>query len=234
MPVFRLIASELSAFLDSLGCRKCRCTGAREVAILMLLDFKLPLPEGMTISSAPPDQTREVRILEGAPSAAVAAAIESAAIRAGFAITRTSSRDTLLRRDDQAIYLFQRSELTLIVRFEDPRAFPVAGVLEGGVRIHDLEFTLKAEKILPGRERHLEGSREWSADWTVFGPSAAELTEQLQRAFIRIGLRANGIWAPAEGMNRWKVEASSPERLLQAEVFSEPDSCKVKIHLVTN
>jgi len=201
---------------------------------LSILELEIDLPEDVSIEVAAPEATREVRVLEG-PSVAIAAStIERAAIAAGFAVTRTAPRDTSLRRDQQSIYLCERVDKALIVRIEDPTAFPVAQVKGAGIRIREIDVALVADKIVPGREQHIEGSREWSADWSVFGPSAADLCGQLHAAFLALGLRDNGVWAPPEGIDRWKVEAYSPDLLLQAEVFARPDHCELQIHLVTS
>lgn len=201
---------------------------------LSMFELEVALPDGVSIEVAPPEATREVRVLEGASAATVASTIERAAIAVGFAATRTAPRDTVLRRDQQALYLFQRTDATLVVRIEDPNAFPVAQVSDVGVRIREIDVAFMANKIVPGREQHIEGSREWSADWSVFGPSAADLSGQLHAAFLAMGLRGNGLWAPPEGIDRWKVEAYSADLLLQAEVFARPDHCELKIHLVTS
>lgn len=201
---------------------------------LNIFELEIALPDGISVEVAPPEAMREVRVLEGTSVVPVASSVEEAAIAVGFAVTRTGPRDTLLRRDQQAIYLFQRTDNVLVVRIEDPTAFPVAQVTSAGIRIREVELPLVADTIVPGREQHIDGSREWSADWSVFGPSASELSSQLHTAFLALGLKGNGVWAPPEGIDRWKVEAYSTELLLQAEVLTRPDHCELKLHLVTS
>lgn len=200
----------------------------------MIIDLEVALPSDISIEIGSPEGMREVRVLKGASVSTVASAIEVAATAAGFAPIRATPRDLLLRRDAQAIYLFQQTDTTLVVRVEDPAVFPVSRVNDLGVQIHDIDLGIVATRIVPGREQHISGSHEWSADWTIFGRSAEDLSVQLQAAFLKLGLQSNGVWAPPEGMDRWKVEAYSAERLLQAEIFAKPDRCELKIHLVTS
>jgi hypothetical protein len=202
---------------------------------IKLIDCDVMLPPDVVLSTEPPSECRVLHTLEGASVLEVQAAIEQAAASRGYAIRRLGS-DSLLERNGQRIEIFATSPSRLRIRVDDPEGLPYSSITEDGISIGGVSIALRgAPAIQSGRERHDEGSTSWTAEWRVHGKKADELASEVHESLLQQGLRSNGVWAPPKGgIQRWRVEAYSPQRLVKATISDEGEYLALSVTLVDN
>lgn len=103
---------------------------------------------------------------------------------------------------------------------DDPDALPLAQVFKDGIGLGGIVLPIpEGARVEPGREKYDPGSTSWTAEWRVYDCAAAELASRMHDALVRMGLRPGGVWQPPKGgIQRWKVEAYSVQRLVQAGI----------------
>ena len=203
---------------------------------IRLIDCDVMLPPDVVLSTEPPSEGRVLHTLEGASVREVQAAIEQAAASRGYAIRRLGS-DSLLERNGQRIELFATSPSRLRIRVDDPEGLPYSSITEDGILIGGVTIALRgAPAIQSGRERHDEGSTSWTAEWRVRGDkTAGELASEVHESLLQQGLRSNGIWPPPQnGIQQWRVEAYSSQRLVKASISDEGEYLALSVTLIDN
>lgn len=203
---------------------------------LKLIDFDVLLPPDVELITEPPNECVIDHQLDGASVAKIREDIEKAAVEHGYTLHDADARGSRLQRGERIIRICASSPSRVFVSVDDVEALPFSQVTPKGIRLGSLALPVTgAARIEPGRERHDQDSRNWVAEWRIYGKKASELATEIHDALLRRPLSSGGIWPPPRGgIPRWHVEASSPKELVQVGITEEGESLAVHITLITD
>ncbi len=163
--------------------------------------------------------------------------LEVEAILRGFALRR-SEAGTHLSRRGQSIDLITTGPTHAVIRVDDPDRLPDARVDADRIVLGPISLSLGpslgVERIVPGKERHEEGTVSWEGEWRLFGErSAAALCSAIHRQLDALSALSSGLLAPSEGgPRRWAVEASFVRYLVRLYVLELADALRLDLFVV--
>jgi hypothetical protein len=198
---------------------------------LRIIDMDVHVPDGVRLATDSPQECRIVHTLDGTSVYNMRVALEGEAVTRGYELRRTD-RASYLQRGERRVEIYQISPTRLGIRVDDAEALPFSRVSARGISLAGLALPLpEGARVKPGRERHDPGSESWSAEWYVYDVNAAEVASLVHDTLIQGGLKSGGVWPPPKGgIQRWKVEAYSPQQLVQMGITDEGDH--LNLHLV--
>lgn len=200
---------------------------------MRIIDMVVHVPDGVRITTDPPDACRVFHTLDGQGVHDVRTALESEAVKCGYNLRRTD-RASYLQRGERRIEIYQISSTRLGIRVDDAESLPFSEIFENGVGLANLTFPVpRGARVEAGRERHDRGSTSWSAEWRIYDEAAANIASLIHEAMIQLGLKSGGIWPhPKGGMQHWRVEAHSPHQLVQAGITDAGDHLSLNITVI--
>jgi hypothetical protein len=200
---------------------------------LQLIDIEINIPEDVQWTTDPPEECKIFHTLDGQSVHSVRTTLENRALERGYDLRRTEHA-SYLQRGEQRIEVHQIHPTRIGIRVDDAYSLPTSQVSSGGIILAGISLPLPdGAEIEPGRERHDPGSTSWCAEWRIRNSRAAEVASLIHDALIQRKLRSGGLWSPPEhGIRRWKVEAYSPQQLVQAVITDEGDYLSLSLTLI--
>ena len=198
-----------------------------------LFDFSIEIPEGLTITQPQSSAGVVTHTFIGSQVRDFAARVESLGREHGFQVAG-DERCRVLQRGESRMEIFVLEPERLVLRVDDVESLPRSKVRGLVLQLGPIEMGLSpGTTIEPGRERHVHGSTTWEGDWRLHGSSAPVVAAQIHDAVVSQGFRGGGVWSPPiGGIARWKVEASSPVDLIQANVLDCGEYLDLRVLLV--